>query len=67
MIFTVVCVQVLEQAQQIGLISQGYYFLLTSLDAHVVDLGNCFSDQHFKNILSNTNHHPGTRKKITTQ
>ena len=40
MIFTVVCVQVLEQAQQIGLISQGYYFLLTSLDAHVVDLGN---------------------------
>ena len=28
------------QAQQVGLISQGYYFLLTSLDAHVVNLEN---------------------------
>ena len=31
---------VLMQAQQVGLISTGYYFLLTSLDAHVVDLEN---------------------------
>lgn len=31
---------VLMQAQQVGLISTGYYFLLTSLDAHVVDLDN---------------------------
>ena len=31
---------VLMQAQQVGLISQGYYFLLTSLDAHVVNLDN---------------------------
>merc|ERR1712128_352916 len=30
--------EVLQQAQQVGLISQGYYFLLTSLDAHTVDL-----------------------------
>jgi len=29
---------VLKQAQQVGLISQGYYFLLTSLDAHTVNL-----------------------------
>ena len=31
---------VLMQAQQVGLISTGYYFLLTSLDAHVVELEN---------------------------
>ena len=31
---------VLMQAQQVGLISTGYFFLLTSLDAHVVDLEN---------------------------
>ena len=31
---------VLMQAQQVGLISSGYFFLLTSLDAHVVDLEN---------------------------
>ena len=31
---------VLMQAQQVGLISTGYYFLLTSLDSHVVDLEN---------------------------
>jgi len=30
--------EVLNQAQQVGLISQGYYFLLTSLDAHTIDL-----------------------------
>jgi len=29
---------VLKQAQQVGLISQGYFFLLTSLDAHTVNL-----------------------------
>merc|ERR1711892_1202591 len=29
---------VLKQAQQVGLISQGYFFLLTSLDAHTVSL-----------------------------
>jgi len=30
--------EVLKQCQQVGLISQGYYFLLTSLDAHTVNL-----------------------------
>eukprot|EP00090_Calanus_glacialis_P039909 TRINITY_DN6950_c0_g1_i1.p1 TRINITY_DN6950_c0_g1~~TRINITY_DN6950_c0_g1_i1.p1 ORF type:complete len:973 (-),score=205.08 TRINITY_DN6950_c0_g1_i1:162-3080(-) len=30
--------EVLKQAQQVGLISQGYFFLLTSLDAHTVNL-----------------------------
>ena len=29
---------VLKQCQQVGLISQDYYFLLTSLDGHTVDL-----------------------------
>merc|ERR1719186_1754222 len=29
---------VLKQCQQVGLVSQGYYFLLTSLDAHTVNL-----------------------------
>jgi len=32
--------EVLQQCQQVGLISQGYYFLLTSLDAHTVNLDN---------------------------
>jgi len=32
--------EVLKQCQQVGLISQGYYFLLTSLDAHTVNLEN---------------------------
>jgi len=32
--------EVLRQCQQVGLISQGYYFLLTSLDAHTVNLEN---------------------------
>ena len=31
---------VLMQAQQVGTISQGYFYLLTSLDAHVVNLDN---------------------------
>lgn len=30
--------EVLKQAQQVGMISQEYYYLLTSLDAHTVDL-----------------------------
>jgi ionotropic glutamate receptor len=30
--------EVIKQCQQVGLISQGYYFLLTSLDAHTVNL-----------------------------
>ena len=30
--------EVLKQCQQVGLISQDYYFLLTSLDGHTVDL-----------------------------
>jgi len=30
--------EVLKQSQQVGLVSQGYYFLLTSLDAHTVNL-----------------------------
>ena len=30
--------EVLKQCQQVGLISQGYYFLLTSLDVHTVNL-----------------------------
>jgi len=30
--------EVLIQCQQVGLISQGYYFLLTSLDAHTINL-----------------------------
>merc|ERR1719483_1320999 len=30
--------EVLKQCQQVGLISQGFYFLLTSLDAHTVNL-----------------------------
>lgn len=30
--------EVLRQCQQVGLISQGYYIFLTSLDAHTVDL-----------------------------
>ena len=30
--------EVLKQCQQVGLISQGYYFFLTSLDAHTVNL-----------------------------
>ena len=32
--------EVLIQCQQVGLVSQGYYFLLTSLDAHTVNLDN---------------------------
>jgi len=32
--------EVLKQAQQVGLVSQGYYFFLTSLDAHTVDLND---------------------------
>ena len=30
--------EVLTQAQQIGMISEDFYYLLTSLDAHTVDL-----------------------------
>merc|ERR1719481_2174305 len=30
--------EVLKQCQQVGLISQGYFFFLTSLDAHTVNL-----------------------------
>ena len=30
--------EVLKQSQQVGLISQGYFFLLTSLDVHTVNL-----------------------------
>ncbi len=30
--------EVLKQAQQIGMVSEDYYYLLTSLDAHTVDL-----------------------------
>lgn len=30
--------EVLKQCQQVGLINDEYYFLLTSLDAHTVDL-----------------------------
>ena len=30
--------EVLIQAQQIGMVSEDYYYLLTSLDAHTVDL-----------------------------
>jgi len=30
--------EVLRQCQQVGLVSQGYYFFLTSLDAHTVNL-----------------------------
>merc|ERR1712128_279391 len=30
--------EVLKQCQQVGLISQGYFFLLTSLDAHTINL-----------------------------
>merc|ERR1740128_1047105 len=30
--------EVLKQSQQVGLISQGFYFLLTSLDVHTVNL-----------------------------
>lgn len=32
--------EVLKQAQQVGLISEGYYFLITSLDTHTVDMEN---------------------------
>jgi ionotropic glutamate receptor len=32
--------EVLIQCQQVGLISQGYYFFLTSLDAHTINLDN---------------------------
>merc|ERR1719481_658132 len=32
--------EVLKQCQQVGLISQGYYFFLTSLDAHTVNMDN---------------------------
>ena len=30
--------EVLIQAQQIGMMSEEYYYLLTSIDAHTVDL-----------------------------
>ena len=30
--------EVLKQSQQVGLVSQGFYFFLTSLDAHTVNL-----------------------------
>ena len=30
--------EVLKQCQQVGLISHGYYFFLTSLDAHTVNM-----------------------------
>ena len=30
--------EVLRQCQQVGLVSQGYFFLLTSLDAHTVNM-----------------------------
>ena len=30
--------EVLTQAQQIGMMSEDFYYLLTSLDAHTVDL-----------------------------
>ena len=29
---------VLKQAQQVGLISEGYYYLITSLDAHTLNM-----------------------------
>ena len=32
--------EVLTQAQQIGMVSEDYYYLLTSLDAHTVDLSS---------------------------
>ena len=32
--------EVLIQSQQVGLVSQGFYFFLTSLDAHTVHLEN---------------------------
>jgi len=35
-----ILLEVLKQCQQVGLISQGYYFLLTSLDAHTINLDN---------------------------
>ena len=32
--------EVLIQAQQIGMMSEDYYYMLTSIDAHTVDLHN---------------------------
>ena len=29
---------VLKQAQQVGLVSEGYYYLITSLDAHTLNM-----------------------------
>ena len=33
-----VVIEVLKQAQQIGLVSEGYFFLITSLDAHTLNM-----------------------------
>ena len=30
--------EVIKQAQQVGMVSEEYYYLLTGLDAHTVDL-----------------------------
>ena len=32
--------EVMTQAQQIGMVSEDYFYMLTSVDAHTVDLSN---------------------------
>ena len=44
--------EVLIQAQQIGMMSEEYYYLLTSIDAHTVDLHRFKVKSRVENLSS---------------
>ena len=50
--------EVLIQAQQVSLVAEGYYYLLTSLDSHTVDLEpfkvNNITKEQFEIIILST-------------